>query len=301
MRNFILRIFALALISTAVQAETNEHGEWSFSLLFGGHAPSLEALNNGVLNAPIRGNGGLFTNEITETEERREFNFDNKLPMESYGGKAAFELQWHANSSHSLILGVASWEENTVANMIGEIPTQGVMNTVDFERRAKLSYAEYSIGWRYAFLKRKKYNLYLRTSFHEVFDIDYREEFIFSYLSGSDLAGFSRIQILEAQTASLFMGNFSLGGEWFFLKWLAVGFEAGYLFGERSVQLRDATLKTDFIARDNIDFTALPYAVLDDGTLGHVSASSDADSPTYERMKISFSGWQLLLRMNIYY
>jgi len=291
--------FVILLSCGTANAQYTDHGEWSFSVLFGAHSPKLTALNNSVFKAPISGEGGIIIDEVTEEEaEKREFNFNEGLPTNSYGGKAAFELQWHANASHSLIFGVGSWEKDAVSQSTGEIPTQGELYTIDFERRAKISYAEYSLGWRYTFLKKKNFLMYTRSSFHEVFDIDYREDFVFTYPPRGVDAGFRRIRVIEAQTASLFVGQVAVGGEWFFLKWLALGMEAGYMLGESSVQLRDVNLLTDFLPRDNIGFS-------DSGSIAyyndHDGLEETAPRLEAKKMKINFSGWQVMFRVNIYY
>ena len=284
-----------------ISAETIKRGEWSFSMAFGAHRANLNELNKGLFKAPLLGKGAIFADENEQESTIKTFRFDKDLPESPNGAKAAFELQWHANSKHALIFGIGSWEKTSIVREPGEVPTQGAINVVNFERRAKISYSEYSIGWRYAFFDRAKYQFYFRSSFHEVFDIDYREDFVFSYISGSDVAGFRRIQVMEAQTAALFMGQLALGAEWFFRNWFSMGVEAGYLKGERSVQLRNQTFLTDFVARDNIEFSARPYGAASDGNLGYLSPGSDINNVSYRRMKLNFSGWQVMVRINIYY
>jgi hypothetical protein len=294
----LLLVFAS---SKAVCAEDPEIKEWSFSVVFGLHQPSLKSLNENLFKTPIVGVGTVILNSVTEEEtEDIPFEFDNFLPPMTYGGKAAFELQWHPNLRHTLLFGMGSWENISVARQFVDIPSRTSVNTADFKRTATLSYTEYSLGWDFAFWKRPRYSFYIRSSIHQVFDIDYREDFVFSYLSGSGLVGFERIQKLEAQTASLFMGQLALGAEVFFHKWLSLGIEAGYLKGERNVQLHAADVKTDFISRDNVEFT-LPYGLLSDGNLGYLSPDSTQEDPKYERLKLDFSGWQVVMRLNVFY
>jgi len=291
-------IFSL-ILSKSIYAQNDDSSEWSFSILFGVHQPSLKSLNQGLFKSPVAGSGGIIIDPVTEETEERDFVYQNDLPDSQVGGKAAFELQWHANPRHSLLFGMGSWERTSVAQQYVDIPSQGAMNKADYERRAKITYTEYSLGWNYHFWRKPKYAFYLRSSIHQVFDIDYREDHVFSYISGSGLEGFERIRILEAQTAALFMGQLALGTQWYFAKWFSIAMEAGYLRGERSIQLRDAKEKTNFIARDDVNFD-LPYKELADGSIGYMSSDTDGN-PTYSRMKLDFSGWQLLFRINIHY
>jgi len=282
----------------------SDHGEWSFSLLIGGHSPDLSALYGGLYKAPLVGQGVLGgIDDINNGENAippADFSLDNSLPSTSNGGKASFELRWHANRKHTLVFGIGSWEKTSIGYMSGQLPTRKEMNEIIFERRAKISYTEYSIGWQYSLLRRSKFQLYLRSSIHEIFDIDYREDFVFNYISGSSLAGFSRIQILEAQTAALFMGQIGIGAEVFLSQWFSLGVEGGYFVGSRSASLKDIQTKSDFIGRDSVTFKN-PYGDIGDGTVGYLSQGSTNDSATYNKMSLDFSGWQAMLRMNIYY
>lgn len=283
----------------------SDHGEWSFSLIVGGHSPKLTSLYNGLYQAPLLGEGELGGNvdsndNAVEGNENQEFRFENKLPVSSTGAKAGFETQWHANKKHTLLLGIGSWEKTSIGYQSGDLVARGAVNKVVFERRAKMSYSEYYIGWQYALFSTPGFRLYIRASFNEMFDIDYREDYIFDFISGSNLATFRRIVVMEAQTAALFMGQLGVGAEKYFSKWFAIGVEAGYLKGERSVQLRDRKDKFDFAERDRLGFHNT-YGDSGGGNIGYLAAESDINNPIYKKMKLSFDGWQVLLRMNIYY
>jgi hypothetical protein len=282
-------------------AAFNDRDQWSFSLLFGIHRPRLTDMNQGLFKAPLIGQGGIIIDPATEQSELRDFRFNEPLPSKPYGGKAAVELQWHPNAKQTLVLGLGSWERTAISTELGSMPTEGTMNEVNFERRAKISYSEYYIGWRYTMWSYVNLRVYTRISAHEIFDISYREDEIFHYISGSGLAGFQRITVLEAKTAALFMGQFAAGGEWYFQPWFSLGFELGYFIGPRDAQLSHAEFKTDFLSRDNVRLSGMPYGIMPDRRLGYLAPESTAAAPVYKPMKLDFSGLQTFLRFNFYY
>jgi len=79
-----------------------------------------------------------------------------------------------------------TWEGDTRGNTKGQLPVQGSLHDVEYERRAKMSYNEFYLGWRYnfRFKENKKYRLYSRITLNELFDIDYKEEHVFSIVGG---------------------------------------------------------------------------------------------------------------------
>jgi len=315
----VLVLFAVFTIIWCFNAYSEERqGEWSFSSLYGAMQPSVSLIEGGLFRVPLVGSGELKENAIGGSEEQPrsvDFRFDNYLIAAPFGGKSSFELQWHPNDKYSLLFGFGSWEKTTASKQLVKIPSQFVLNTVDYERRAKLTYTEFTIGGTMVFWRRPKYTFYARGSVHEVFDIDYREDMVFSYLSDNDLLGNERVRTMQAQTAGLVMAQIGLGAEWFFQKWISVGVEAGYLKSERNVQLRDIVRKDDFVSGDNLVFSGLPYGELSDGTLGYMAVDKDGNplkqtvivngeetqETVYRRMRLDFSGWQVLFRVNIYY
>ena len=310
---FCIVFMLFCITNQAFAKEFTEYGQWSFALLVGGESPDLKALDNVVFNQAVTGSGTIKQSQSQNSNVTVPFSFNTPMAVKNYGDKAGLELQWHANPTNSLIFGIGSWSKSGASDQNGTIPTQGVYNDVTFKRRAIISYAEYNLGWRYTFFRKSKLILYARTTIHEAFDVDYREDFIISYYRGiasqtssSNTSGtgsntantatqaFNRARIVQAKTASMFMGEFALGGEWFFLKWLAVGVEAGYMRAEKSIQFQNAKLQTDYQSTDNISFDG-------GGSMAFYVNNGSNQLFAARKLNINFSGWQVMFHVNIYY
>ncbi len=290
------------------KAYAQDKPRWSVSTVFGVHDPVLTDLSQGLYRSPLLGNGSV--GEATaNTDSIQDFRFEQPLPKVGIGAKAGLEFQWRPNARHALVFGIGSWEKTSISRFQAEIPTQAALNRVNVEHRAKISYTEYNIGWRHFIWRRPGFNLYTRLAINELFDLDYREDHVFFYVSGSGLAGFRRIMIVEAQTASLFLGQLAVGGEWFLREWFSLSFEGGYLVAQGQGRLGHVRTRTDFVDRsDRISLATghgLPYGVLPDGTLGYLPADAtlaDVNSSTslYKPVKLDFGGWQLSFRISVY-
>lgn len=323
-------VFCTCLVAPAGFCEDEPH--WGFSIIIGGHLPNLTALNKGLYNSKLvgdaevllyeaqlgsqsgqtgqTGTGEVIDQNITETQP---FEFDNPLPETNLSSHAGVEFLWHANDRHSFILGTGSMENVATNRVIGNIPMQQyfVRNTVLSEHRAKISYTEYTLGWRYDWLRKSKLKLYTRLSVHEVFDIDFRDDFSFTFLASpiDELVGVRRVMVVEAQTAALMMGQLGLGGEYFLLDWLSLGFDAGWVFGGTDFTLKDVRARDDFLNGDNVNRSGMPYRELSDGTLGylqHGTTSADVADPAaregfYTPIHLRFDGARFLFRINMYF
>ncbi len=260
--------------SIAMNVVAAEEPYWGFSIVLGGHLPQLEAIDDGLFQADLLGDATVLIREggnaiAADTQvvdsnktEIIPFSYSNRIEPVKLGAFGAFEFAWHASPRNALIFGLGSWEKTALNVTSDNLPLQQyfVRNVVDSERRGRISYTEYTFGWRHDFRSTGKFRYYSRLSLHEVFDIDYREDYVFRFVSTPipDLLGVRRDLVLEAQTASLFMAQIGGGVEWMLADWLSIGLEAGYLLGERDFQLRDIKFKQDLGDNDQVDLTGLP-------------------------------------------
>jgi len=302
-----------------------EEQRWSFSVLLGGHLPDLKPLSDGLYKSQVvgdaevllyeggqntSGDGSVVDQNITET---MPFVFDNQLPSAGIGTVGGIEFVWHANDRHSFIIGTGTMEDTAIAQAIGNLPMQQyfVSNEVLSVHRAKISYTEYTLGWRYNLVQTSKVKFYSRLSLHEVFDIDFRDDYSFTFTKSPipDLEGVRRVMVVEAQTASLLMGQVGFGAEWFVRDWWSLGFEAGWMVGESSFTLKDVRARNDFLAGDNVNLSGMPYMELSDGTLGyleHGTTSADVSDLTtreskYVPIHLRFDGFRYLFRISFYF
>ena len=314
----------LTFLLTAPQAYAQNSKTWSMSLLLGGHLPDLKPLSDGLYKAPLLGQAEVLVYEGNQTgqvgdnvdqniTEIQDFRFDNQSPPVGMGAVAGIEFQWHPNDRHSLIIGTGAMEKTSINRVVGDLPMQSyfVSNEVLSDRRDKISYTEYTVGWRYNFIRKPRFRMYSRLTAHEVFDIDFREEYVFRFIESPipDLIDVRRVMVVNAQTASLFMGQVGIGAEWFLRDWLSIGVEGGYLVGESKFKLHDVTTKNDFLDSDNVFRTGMPYIKMSDGTLGYMvsgTTAQDVIDPNtrenyYRTLKLGFDGWRLGFRITLYY
>lgn len=315
---------ALVLLPAQAYAAGNR---WSFSLLLGGQAPYMPDLHEKLYQTPLMGNAdilireggegeGILDEDIDENEtERHDFYFPLFVPAVEFGAFAGMEFQWHLSDRHAVLFGMGAWEQSTSNRASGRLPLQQYFaaNLVDSERRDKISFTEYELGWRFNLISKPRFKLYSRLSIHEIFDIDFREDLAFLFVDSpiEDLIGIRRVMIVEAQIAAFLMGQVGAGIEWFISDNLSIGFEAGYLASENDFQLRNVRLRDDFNDGDNIYLTGSPLLELADKTLGYLvpdtqpgdlpSLRPELREPYYRPINLSFDGWRYLVRINIYY
>lgn len=316
-------LFAALLFSASPAAWALDE-RWSVSFTLGGHLPSLGHLDNGLYKAPFLGTatilvregstgGGGGDGEDANETETLPFRYDNEIGSVGVMPFGGVEFTWHANDRHAFIFGLGSMEHVSSGRNLGNLPVQQYFasNVVEGERRGKISYNEYTLGWRYTFHRRNNFRMYSRMTIHEVFDIDYREEWTFLFIDSpiDDLIGVRRNMVTEADSASLFMGQIGIGGEWFLNDWFSIGLEGGYVLGERKFSLREVDQRDDFAAGDAINRLGLPFRQMPDGTLGFLNPGTTVedleDQATrdsfYTPIRLAFDGWKVGFRVNIYF
>lgn len=291
-------VFLLALAGPA-GAEEGGRKSWSVSPLLGVHSPRLTLLNKGEFKAPLPGRGNLV---LQDTGENVQFDFviDNSLPEIRFGTEAGVELQLKLDERNALLFGASIWEGISTSTVQTEIPFQGSLSPVGYERSGRVSYFQYFLGWRRILSSRpRKYDIYGRLSLHEVFDVDYKEDLVFGF-QGEGSQTFKRIIVMESQATGLFMVQLGLGGEYFILDWFSLGADFGYTVSARKFKLGNATLKSDVQTEDNLNFR-LPAQLDEERRLRYLTGGSTFENPVYRDMKLGFDGWRALFRVNMYF
>ena len=297
LRNIDLILMLFIVCSAQVNAAPEDEF-WTASIQFGIHVPDLRTLQN-LYHAPTTGVGVIENVDDIGSNVSESFTIASPLVGSSAGAKTSLTFLWNANESHSIIFGLGSWETTAFGVSTVNIPIQGSLRELFYERRAKFSYTEFSAGWRYNFLKFSKFNFYSRLSLHELFDLDYRDDTIFTFFSGDEVL-FRRIIVMEAQTGALLMGEIGVGIEWMLSKWFGLGVELSYLKSERRVQLRDMDIKG--LSTFQSIQGGLPYGSRSDGTVGyHAQADAEDVDSKYQSISIDMSGMQILFSINVQY
>lgn len=292
-----LGLLCLAAAGEGAAQETRER-RWSVSPLLGVHSPRLTALNHGEFKAPMTGRGRLIF-DAADAGQDFDFVFDNSLPEMKYGTEAGIEFGLSLDERNRLFFGGSVWESGSTSSVRTEIPFQGSLTPVGYERSGRISYFQYFFGWQRTLLSEpKKFRLHSRLSLHEVFDIDYKEDLVFGFDTGSET--FKRLIVMESQATGLFMVQLGLGGEYFLVNWLSVGADLGYTASLRRFKLGNATLSTDIQPEDNLNFRT-PAQLDNDRRLTYLAEVRSYDDVTYRDMELGFDGWRLLFRVNMYF
>jgi hypothetical protein len=176
-----------------------------------------------------------------------------------------------------------------------EVPFQGVLSQVVYERSGRISTTQYFIGIRHDLINDGKRRLYLRGTLNEIMDVDYKEDLTFAFVSGP-ADGFKRVVVMQSQATGILMLQFGLGGEVFLYDWLSLGFDAGYMKGVDKSTLGNASSRDDFQTGDSLDLS-LPANVGPDGRLWYL----DSTGTSYKKMYVDFDGWRALFRINFYF
>ncbi len=317
-------VVALALLSPSL-CFADEDPYWSFSLVLGGHLPQLNAVDDGLLQADLLGDatvlireGGQTTSSDSQVVDTNKseiipFVYSNRVEPVKIGVYGAFEFAWHATPRNALIFGLGSWEKTALNVTQGNLPLQQYFarNVVDSERRGRISYTEYTFGWRHDFRTEGKLKLYSRLSLHEVFDIDYREDFVFRFVESPipDLLGVRRDLVMQGQTASVFMAQIGGGVEWMLTDWFSLGIEGGYLMGDRDFQIRDVKFTNDLADNDQADLTGLPGLATGNGNLSYLSPTATPEDVRdittrenfYRPINLRFDGFRFGVRVTMYF
>lgn len=299
----VLLLGGLLIYGPTTRAVENKH--WSVSPLIGVSSPGLRRLNEGEFAAPLPGQGRL-TLPGSGDNVNSNFIIDNTLEPIDWGTNGGVEFQLRVNDKNALLFGFSVWEGGSTSTVLTEIPFQGVLTSTVNERSGKISYFEYYLGWkRDLFTRPRKYNVYSKFSLRELFDIDYKEEFVFAFQGGPN-ESFKRVVVTESQATGVLMLELGMGFEYFIADWISLGVDAGYSFGFSRFKLGDASKKDDFQANDNIAFK-LPAILDDDQKLKYLAEAAPFDNdPSYEQnfyspLKLNFDGWRTLFRVNFYF
>lgn len=287
-------LVVLLTVSNVIYAK-QDVSEWSFSPTVGIHVPDLQKLNEGVFRAPFSGRADILL--VGDAPIQGTFQFKNPLPRIDYGPLAGIEFQWKMSDEVWFLIGGGSWEASSEASASGVLPIQGVLSRATNNRRGKLSYNEFFMGWRHNLMRRpEKLNMYYRFSLHEIFDIDYREDWAFLFVDGP-VESFRKNLVVQSQATGVLLLQLDFGAELYLRKWLSVGFESGYAYGLRDFTLRDSNLKVDFLDTDNL-FVDVP--IRPNPQTQNMEYNSENGSG-YNGLALSFNGWKALVRINIYY
>ena len=291
------RLAALALILAASSpaADAQEAGRWGFSPYVGVHAPSLRLLRDGEMRSPFEGEATL-VDEALGLNVVEPFRFDIPLDARAPGRAVGVRFQWRVGERHALLLGLGTWAQEASATVEGLFPLQGAFEVVRAGRSARLSYNEFFVGWRYELDETDEgARWHLDLSVRELFDISYREEFVFLFLSGPPKS-FRRAIVTEARATGALLGQAALGVEWPLGRRFALGLEAGYTVAAGKTSLGEGSVRTDFQATDNLNLE-LPMIQGEEGRMLY----KDPASLAYRPLKLGFDGWKLLLQATIYY
>jgi len=292
--SLVIIFIVFAITGGLVAAEVR----WSVSPILGVHKPDLGLINDKVLGAELPITGELIF-PGTDRSRQVRYSVDNPLTQIRFGTEAGLEFQMEIDQKNHLVIGLSSWEGGGSSLVKTTLPFQGQLVDTVYERRANMSYLQYYIGWRRdLFVKHKKYKIYSRLMLNEVFDIDFRESFVFEFTDPSDSdITFKRITKLDTQATGHLMLQPAIGGEIFMRDWLSVGFDVGYVIGLNKFQLGSAQVNNDFQPQDTVSIQ-YPTGAASDGSqnLGYLG-----DDGRYEKMELDMSGWRALFKINIYY
>jgi len=267
--------------------------KWSVSPLLGVYSPQMGDLYNKEFQAPLPGKGGIVVDE--EASVDYNFTVENPLPRIRFATEAGIELQLEFNEKNRLLIGMGSWEGVSTSVIRTEMPFQGELSRLVYERSGRISTTQYFIGLRHDLINKGKRRLYLRTTLNEIMDVDYKEDLTFAFTSGP-AEGFKRVVDMQSQATGILMLQLGLGGEMFLRDWLSVGFDAGYMKGVAKSTLGNAASTDDFQSGDNLTL-ALPANVGPDGRLWYLGSTGT----TYKKMYVDFDGWRALFRINFYF
>lgn len=285
--------FLLMLSLSGVTLAAEDKPIVSLGAYMGLYRPALEDLNQHEFKSPIAGTATL-TN--TDGNVTVPIFFPNPLPELELGVNAGLELEWFIADKYSMLIGAGTWESTSRATIDGAFAIQGVRSEVRNDRLAKISMNEFYLGIKRKVIDRpRRYNLSYRVTLNEMFDIDYREDFVFTYLTGP-AQGFKKVIILQSQATGLIGIQSGISGEYFLRDWLTVGVDFDYLVGVKQARLRDGSLKSSFLSTDNLNLR-LPQILSPQGDLQYL----EEDGSEYHTMKLNFDGWKLLFRLKLLY
>jgi len=301
-----MRLFAsiiLLLITTNIALSKDKDEGWIFTPSVGVNQLALDTFYDTVYKAPFVGSVEITTDLPEDVEGQNQyptepFFFKNDLEPNLVDVEAGLVMRRNFSRSNDFFIGINAWETNSESGPIRiTFPLQGEkFNEADYTRTGKLSYTQFFLGLRHYLTKRSnKFNAYVNLSLHELYDVDYEEKNIFEFTSGPP-EGFKRIFVFKSQATGLLMMQFGVGGEYSFAEKFSIGLEGAYAVHIQGGVLRGVTVSDDTNDGDRIKSDPLVLNVvnaqLDTGAL-------DAQGVDYEKVKLRFDGWHLLVKFNI--
>ena len=294
---YIIAVLVAAGLGVTNLAAEEQKNDWGISPYIGLYQPKLTDLNKGAFLAPFLGQADFI--DPTSQNRTETFNYQTPLPPLNPGTLAGLEAQWRINDKSALILGVGTWEAVSSVASVGNLPIEGNLERTDMLRKADISFNEFYLGWRYNFHDQPgKYRLYVTGTLHQVFDLDYREDWTNVFLSG-DVRTFRKTTVIAGQATGLSLLEGIVGGEWFFTDWFSLGIEAGYRYAPSDIELSQATIRTDVLATDNL---SVQYP-LRNGNDGRVDYNARPGNGIfgYDDLKLDFSGWLSVFKATVYF
>lgn len=299
MRHKIARALLIAATCLVAANGWAVEGErrWGLSPYLGLFNPSLKLLNEGQFRSPFGGTADIVDRFGNNNNITVPFIFRTPMPELSPGALGGLEFQWRIDEKHALLIGGASWEATSAATAHGLFPVQGAFESVLSQRKGDISFTEFYLGWRYnAIHKPKKHDFYLTLSLHDIFDVNYREQFSLLFLSGPP-SSFRRSMVVETNATGLLLLQGGGGGEWFINDWFSLGGEAGYGFGFKPLRLGNGHLTTDFTDNDNL-FLELP--LIQSPTTKSMQYKVESGGE-YSDLRLDFDGWKAMFKATIYF
>jgi len=293
-----LSLIGMSVMNGAQAAEDEEESErgWSVSPLLGVHAPSLKPLEDGLFKSPFAFDANIFIDGNPQNTFTQHSVIKAPLATVEPATIGGFEFTWRAATKHAFIIGIGSWEQTETTQVESLFPVQGFNNKSTVNRRATISFNEFSIGWRYDwFGSPKTSRWYTRLDFHELFDIDYRDRWTILFLDGPSQS-FKRLFVMDTQTTGALNFGTQIGWEKRLARWMSMSFEAGYLFGIGNVSLRGLVIRDTFRSQGDEVLRGsfmMPARLNNRNSVEYLSQ----DGTTYSPMHISFGGWRAVVKL----
>ncbi len=297
---YMLVLTAVVNGSDAAWAQPKTEG-WIFSPNFGAARPSLSVLSDHVFKAPFAGESQVVVDLPEDvvgeaSYPTEQFVFQNDLQPVRGGPEAGLEFRRMFGGHNDFIMGISALEIARESRSRGAFPLQGSLgNMADYIRRAQFSYTRYYLGLQHYFYPRpSKFNLYFNLAINEFFDIDYRENHVFSFLTGPP-AGFKRIFVLETQATGIVMLGAGLGADVQLADRFSIGVEGGFLFGVFDGGLKGLKRRTDINDGDRLDVIRASIDLGPDGSI----LVLNPDGRTRTQRQLDMNGWRGVVKFNI--
>lgn len=290
----IIAIAPPLLGGTPAHAQETEIPKWGIAPFLGLYQPSMKDLNKGLFRAPFEGTAQFVDPETNN--QQGSFTLDMPLPSLNSSPMAGLEFSWRYNDRNVLLFGLGTWQAQSSVAGVTVMPVQGALENISAQRKASLSFTEFYLGWRRElFSEPGKYRFYVAGTLHQMYDVDYREDFTAVFLSG-DARTFRKTSVTLAEATGAVLLQGTAGGEWFVTDRISLGIEGSLGWGLRKMDLGRAQLFTDFLFTDNviIRYPGEPGA---DGLMNYKTEAGGE----YQDLKLDFTGWKTAIKATIYF